>query len=79
MHRILAAHDQVRERRAQRRHPEYTKPQLVATAPNQVWSWDTTKLPGPTKGTYFTLYVILASSAATSSDPLALRHFIKTS
>jgi putative transposase len=59
MYRILAAHDQVRERRAQRRHPEYTKPQLVATAPNQVWSWDTTKLPGPTKGTYFTLYVIL--------------------
>jgi putative transposase len=49
----------VRERRAQRRHPEYKKPQLVATAPNQVWSWDTTKLPGPTKGTYYTLYVIL--------------------
>jgi putative transposase len=59
MYRILAEHDQVRERRAQRQHPEYTKPQLVATAPNQVWSWDTTKLPGPTKGTYYTLYVIL--------------------
>jgi putative transposase len=59
MYRVLAEHDQVRERRAHRRHPEYTKPQLVATAPNQVWSWDTTKLPGPTKGTYFTLYVIL--------------------
>jgi putative transposase len=59
MYRVLAAHDDVRERRAQRRHPEYKKPQLVATAPNQVWSWDTTKLPGPTKGTYFTLYVIL--------------------
>jgi putative transposase len=59
MYRVLAAHDQVRERRAQARHPEYVKPQLVATAPNQVWSWDTTKLPGPTKGTYFTLYVIL--------------------
>lgn len=59
MYRVLAEHDQVRERRAQRRHPEYVKPQLVATAPNQVWSWDTTKLPGPTKGTYFTLYVIL--------------------
>jgi putative transposase len=59
MYRVLAAHDEVRERRAQRRHPEYKKPQLVATAPNQVWSWDTTKLPGPTKGTYFTLYVIL--------------------
>lgn len=59
MYRVLAQHAQVRERRAQRRHPEYVKPQLVATAPNQVWSWDTTKLPGPTKGTYFTLYVIL--------------------
>jgi putative transposase len=59
MYRVLAAHDEARERRAQRRHPEYKKPQLVATAPNQVWSWDTTKLPGPTKGTYFTLYVIL--------------------
>ncbi len=59
MYRVLAEHDQVRERRAQARHPEYVKPQLVATAPNQVWSWDTTKLPGPTKGTYFTLYVIL--------------------
>jgi putative transposase len=59
MYRVLAEHDQVRERRAQARHPEYSKPQLVATAPNQVWSWDTTKLPGPTKGTYFTLYVIL--------------------
>lgn len=59
MYRILAKHDQVRERRAQRQHPEYVKPQLFATAPNQVWSWDTTKLPGPTKGTYFTLYVIL--------------------
>lgn len=59
MYRVLAEHDQVRERRAQRRHPEYQKPQLVATAPNQVWSWDTTKLPGATKGTYFTLYVIV--------------------
>lgn len=59
MYRVLADAEQVRERRAHRRHPEYKKPQLVATAPNQVWSWDTTKLPGPTKGTYFTLYVIL--------------------
>jgi putative transposase len=59
MYRVLAANDQVRERRAQRQHPVYTKPQLVATAPNQVWTWDITKLPGPTKGTYFALYVIL--------------------
>lgn len=59
MYRIFAEHEQVRERRAQRRHPEYVKPQLVATKPNQVWSWDTTKLPGPTKGSYFTLYILL--------------------
>jgi putative transposase len=59
MYRVLDDADQVRERRAQRRHPEYKKPQLVATAPNQVWSWDTSKLAGPTKGTYFTLYVII--------------------
>jgi putative transposase len=55
MYCVLAEHDQVRERR----HPEYKKPQLVATAPNQVSSWDTTKLPAPTQGTYFTLYVII--------------------
>lgn len=59
MYRVLAANDEVRERHDQRQHPAYAKPQLVATAPNQVWSWDTTKLPGPTKGTYFTLYLIL--------------------
>lgn len=59
MYRVLAQAGQVRERRAQRQHPVYVKPQLVATAPNQVWTWDTTKLPGPTKGTYYTLYVIL--------------------
>jgi len=59
MYRILDDNDQVRERRAQRQHPAYVKPQLVATAPNQVWTWDITKLPGPTKGTYFSLYVIL--------------------
>lgn len=59
MYRVLAAAGQVRERRAQRRHAVYKKPQLVATAPNQVWSWDTTKLPGPTKGCYYTLYVLL--------------------
>ena len=59
MYRILADHDQVRERRDQRRHPVYKKPELVATAPNQVWSWDITKLRGPTKGSHFSLYVIL--------------------
>jgi len=59
MYRILEAEDEVRERRNQRRHPEYTKPELLATGPNQVWSWDITKLKGPVKWTYFYLYVIL--------------------
>jgi putative transposase len=59
MYRVLAANEQVRERRAQRQLPAYVKPQLVATAPNQVWTWDITKLPGPTKGTYFALYIVL--------------------
>jgi len=49
----------VRERRAQLRHPNHAKPELVATAPNQLWSWDITKLLGPTKGTYYYLYVII--------------------
>jgi len=59
MYRLLQAHGEVRERRDQLRHPTYHKPQLVATAPNQVRSWDITKLLGPAKWTYFYLYVIL--------------------
>ncbi|MBE7449918.1 MAG: IS3 family transposase [Kofleriaceae bacterium] len=59
MYRVLRDHDQARERRAQRRHPTYVKPQLVATKPNQVWSWDITKLAGPTRGSYYSLYVVL--------------------
>jgi putative transposase len=59
MYRILDERQEVRERRDQLRHPTYHKPQLVATAPNQVWSWDITKLLGPAKWTYFHLYVIL--------------------
>lgn len=59
MYRILKAHDEVRERRNQARHPHYVKPQLHATGPNQVWSWDITKLRGPVKWVYFHLYVIL--------------------
>jgi putative transposase len=59
MYRVLAANAEVRERRDQLRHPEYKKPELLATAPNQVWSWDITKLLGPTKWTYFYLYVLL--------------------
>jgi len=59
MYRILAEHQEVRERRNQLRHPSYTKPELLATAPNQLWSWDITKLLGPSKWTYYYLYVIL--------------------
>lgn len=59
MYRILAESGEVRERRDQLRHPTYQKPELLATAPNQVWSWDITKLLGPAKWTYFYLYVIL--------------------
>ena len=59
MYRILDANQEVRERRNQRRHPVYEKPELLATGPNQVWSWDITKLKGPRKWTYYYLYVIL--------------------
>jgi putative transposase len=59
MYRILDEHDEVRERRNQLTHPPANKPILVATAPNQVWTWDITCLLGPTKGIYFYLYVIL--------------------
>ena len=59
MYRVLAEAHEVRERRAQARHPSYAKPELVATAPNQVWSWDITKLKGPVPYLYYALYVIL--------------------
>jgi putative transposase len=59
MYRILASSAEVRERRDQLQHPRYARPELVATAPNQVWSWDITKLKGPVKLCYFYLYVIL--------------------
>ncbi len=59
MYRILSGAQEVRERRNQVRHPNYKKPELLATGPNQVWSWDITKLLGPAKWTYFYLYVIL--------------------
>ena len=59
MYRYLKTNDEVRERRNQLRHPNYKKPELLAEAPNQVWSWDITKLRGPVKWTYFHLYVIL--------------------
>lgn len=59
MYRILKEHDEVQERRQTRRHPTYAKPELVASGPNQLWSWDITKLPGPAKWLYYYLYVIL--------------------
>ncbi len=59
MYRVLAEHKPVRERRNQRQHPQYTKPELIATAPNQVWSWDIRKLLGPKKWTYYYIYVLL--------------------
>ena len=59
MYRLLAASGGCRERRNQLTHPAYTKPELLAIAPNQVWSWDITKLKGPAKWTCFHLYVIL--------------------
>jgi putative transposase len=59
MYRILRAHDEVHERRRQAVHPARVKPELVATKPNEVWSWDITKLLGPAKWTYYYLYVVL--------------------
>ncbi len=59
MYRLLRTAGEVRERRDQLRHAAYQKPELLATGPNQVWSWDITKLLGPVKWTYFYLYVIL--------------------
>lgn len=59
IYRILDSEQEVKERRNQLRRVHYTKPELLATAPNQVWSWDITKLLGPAKWTYYYLYVIV--------------------
>lgn len=59
MYRILEAHGENRERRNQLSHPAYLRPELLATEPNQLWSWDITKLKDPVKWTYYYLYVIL--------------------
>ena len=59
MYRLLEQRGESRERRDQLTHPPYQKPELLATAPNQLWSWDITKLLGPAKWTYFYLYVLL--------------------
>ena len=84
MYRLLAIAGENRERRRQRTHPARKKPELIATAPNQVWSWDITKLQGPQRGIYYQLYVIIDiysryvvgwTVAATETSELA-REFI---
>lgn len=59
MYRVLAVHDEIRERRLIRCHPTYKKPELLATCPNAVWSWDITKLRGSGKGVHYSLYTVL--------------------
>lgn len=59
MYRLLAANDQTRERRNQRVHPSYSKPELLAERPNEAWSWDISKIKGPVKWNHYHLYVII--------------------
>jgi putative transposase len=59
MYRLLAIAGENRERRRQRTHPAKKKPELIARRPNEVWSWDLTKLQGPTRGVYYELFVII--------------------
>jgi len=59
MYRVLAVHHEIRERRLIRCHPTYKKPELLATCPNAVWSWDITKLRGASKGEHYSLYTML--------------------
>jgi putative transposase len=59
MYRLLHADGATRERRLVRRHPVYQRPELLATAPRQVWSWDITKLRGPVPGVWYSLYMVL--------------------
>ena len=59
MYRVLREHGEVGDRRRHATHPAHVKPELVATAPNQVFAWDITKLHGPTKWTYYYLYVVI--------------------
>ena len=59
MYRLFRGAGQVRERRAQAAHPARTKPELIAAGPNEVWSWDITKLAGPQRGLYYHLYVMI--------------------
>jgi transposase InsO family protein len=59
MYRILAANAQVKDRRRLARHPARVRPELIATGPGQVFSWDITKLRGPSKGSYYDAYVMI--------------------
>ena len=59
MYRLLDEQKEVRERRDRRRHPSYNVPRLVARGPNEVWTWDISKIPGPYKRCWFHLYVII--------------------
>ncbi len=59
MYRVLAEHAQVRDRRRQARHRARARPELVATGPGQVYTWDITKLAGPVKGCYYDAYVMI--------------------
>ena len=59
LQRLLSSQQERTERRALRRHPTYQKPELLAMRPNEVWSWDISKLRGPQKSTWFQLYVVL--------------------
>jgi hypothetical protein len=68
MYRIPDVAQEVRERRHQARHPAYAKPELVATAPNQIWSWDITKLKGPIPYFYYSLYVLLDGVATVNAE-----------
>jgi len=59
MYRILSANNEVKERRRLRKHPKYRRPELLARGPNQLWTWDITRLRGPNKLEYYQLYVML--------------------
>src|SRR6266481_3928785 len=78
MYRMLGQNGEVRERRRQLRHPAYQKPELLAERPNEVWSWDITKLMGPTKWSYFYLHAeraIMPSGVCFCPSPCGFARF----
>jgi putative transposase len=84
MYRILWANGEVRERRRLARHPEYRKPELLATAPRQLFSWDVNNIRGPHKGVWFSMLVmidifsryIVGWMLVRRSDAVVAEHFI---